>query len=136
LFIDRILDDLETMGGAMQGYVLVRVQDTLLSALEFSLRHDPLDTAVLGLESLLERVLAFGNQLKEMEVPSQEADRHQALVGAFCLYNMALSTLSESLLVDEHLYDADVLRQLMQADAILKAHQAAAEKEVEIDAWS
>ena len=120
----------------MQGYVLVRVQDTLLSALEFSLRHDPLDTAVLGLESLLERVLAFGNQLKEMEVPSQEADRHQALVGAFCLYNMALSTLSESLLVDEHLYDADVLRQLMQADAILKAHQAAAEKEVEIDAWS
>ena len=134
MFIDRILDDLETWGGGVEGYVLVRVRDTLLSALEFSLQRDPIDTAVFGLESLLERVLLFGDQLGELEVPSQEADRHQALIGAFSLYNIAISTLSESLLLDEELYEPEILLQLMQADVVLQSHRASAEAGVEFDA--
>ena len=125
--IDRILDDLEMMGGGLQGYVLAKVRDTLLTSLEYSLQRDPIDDAVLGLESLLERVLVFGDQLGELEVPDQERDRHQTLVAAFCLYNISISTLCESLLVDEELYDSTILEQLRQADSVLKLHRAAAE---------
>lgn len=134
MFICRILDDLETLGGGLEGYVLSRVQNTLLSALEYSLQRDPIDAAVLGLESLLERVLLFGDQLGELEVPSQEVDRHQTLLAAFCLYNISISTLCESLLIDEELYDPVILEQLRQADSVLKLHRAAAEAGVEFDA--
>ena len=125
---------METVGGGLEGYVLLKVRDTLLSALEFSLQRDPIDAAVFGLETLLERVMVFGDQLGELKVPSQEADRHQALIGAFSLYNIAISTLSESLLFDEDLYEPETLLQLMQADVVLQSHRAAVEAGVEFDA--
>ena len=132
MILEDLIADIDFFGSGAPENILSRLRDAVIDALEYDAEEQALDAAASVVEFLLVRVIRFSDSLNQLEVPPQESERHQRLLDAFQLYNSCLSTLSDALVLDQNMYDSELVEGLKVADEVVTEHRAASSRRVEI----